>query len=78
MWSTVVGEVSWRPPPTLRMRPERAMRTMIGSSVVSPAPQTKRGRTTTVSSPLPLASITAASAAALVAEYGARERRASG
>ena len=44
------------------------MSTRIGSSVVSPAPQTNRGRTTTVSSPEPLASITAASAAALVAE----------
>ena len=40
---------------------------MAGSSVVSPVPQTKRGRTTTVSKPSPLASITASSAAALVA-----------
>ena len=54
------------------------MSTRIGSRVVSPAPQTNRGRTTTVSSPAPLASITAASAAALVAEYGAREPNASG
>ena len=80
VFSTCVVEVSWRPPPIQRRRPERARSTRIGSRVVSPAPQTKRGRTTTVSRPEPLASITAASACALVAEYGRgrveRERRA--
>ena len=60
-------EVRWRPPPIQRKRPARTIAVIAGSSVVSPAPHTKRGRTTTVSISLSPAAITAASASALVA-----------
>ena len=68
--STWVVEVRLRPPPIHANFPARTCSAMLGSSVVSPRPQTKRGRTETVSkmssSPAPR---TAISALAFVAGY---------
>jgi hypothetical protein len=74
--STWQVDVRCRPPPIHRKRPDSTSATIAGTSVVSPGPQTNRGRTTTVS--IPAAPTTAASASAFVAEYGARECSASG
>jgi len=60
--STWVVSVTLRPPPTQAKRPFSTVATISGSSVVSPLPQTKRGRGTTVSKPARLASRTASSA----------------
>ena len=61
-----------------RNAPERVPSTSSGSSVVSPRPQTKRGRTITASSAPRLSSSTTCSAIAFEREYGAFERSASG
>ena len=73
-----VVEVRWRPPPTQRKAPERVPSTSTGRSVVSPRPQTKRGRTIIAASAPPPSSSTTCSASAFEREYGARERNASG
>ena len=78
MFSTCVVEVRWRPPPTQRNAPERVPSTSTGSSVVSPRPQTKRGRTIIASSAPRPSSSTTCSAIAFEREYGAFERSASG
>src|SRR3954468_21509538 len=73
-----VVAVSWPPPPIQANLPCCVIWMICGSSVVSPRPHTKRGRTTTVSRPLPLASRTACSALAFDQGYGAGESGRSG
>ena len=78
VFSTCVVDVRWSPPPIHAKRPLRTISVMIGRSVVSPRPHTKRGRTTTVSKRSPLAATTACSARAFVALYSAGESARSG
>ena len=47
--STWVVDVRCRPPPIQAKRPVRTASVICGRTVVSPGPQTSRGRTTTVS-----------------------------
>src|SRR5438067_643720 len=64
--STWVVEVRCWPPPIHANLPALMVSIRLGSSVLSPAPHTNRGRTHTVSSPSPFASRTSCSAFALV------------
>src|SRR2546423_170292 len=70
--------VSCLPPPIQANCLLSTILTMRGSSTVSPRPQTKRGRTTTVSKPSSFASRTACSAFAFDHGYGAGESGRSG
>src|SRR5215212_6533562 len=70
-----VVAVSCLPPPIQRKRPERTISVSAGRSVVSPRPQTKRGRTTTVSRSAPR---TISSAFAFEDEYRTGESGLSG
>ena len=65
--STCVVEVRCLPPPIQAKRPFSTASFSAGRIVVSPGPQTRRGRRTTVSKPSPFASSTACSAIAFVA-----------
>jgi superfamily II DNA or RNA helicase len=58
MPTSSVVEVRCRPPPIHAKRPERTSSTIVGNRVLSPRPQTNRGRTTTVSNPSRFASST--------------------